>query len=348
MNTSARQLIKRTSTRHALNAAAMACAPVALTHGKKNPVVAMSQNDRGDDALRETPFTDVTPAMAADWLAKHNFSGQRKIRSEKVDSLAKTMMVGRFMAGTAITFDVFGGDTHLVNGQHTLSAIVKSGMTIPLTVIVRRVNSMEDVAHDYSRHDTRMSIRTEMAALEAYALDLGIPHSIVNIASAAMRAILIGLSTPYRKDIDARSDAFIKASALRDYKDEISTYYKAIQVAPMLLSCLRLSPVFAIGIETFRYQPKEAWDFWSVIAQNEGLKKGEPRRALSDFLMLHRADGTPNQTFLKAAAHAWNAYFNGRNLQIVRPGCMKEFFLEGTPHEQGVDFRPFQEEGDEI
>jgi len=73
----------------------------------------------------------VTPEMATQWLstALHN----RKLRPSKVRAYAEDMRCGRWtMNGESIKFDTAG---HLLNGQHRLNAVIKSGATVEMATV---------------------------------------------------------------------------------------------------------------------------------------------------------------------------------------------------------------------
>src|SRR4249920_224336 len=101
----------------------------------------------------------VTPELASIWRMQHHYSGQREFRQVHRDSLARMMRAGMFRQKTQISFMQVGDMYYLTNGQHTLSAIETSGCPQILSVVVTRGNSMEDVADDFSRHDTHLTRR---------------------------------------------------------------------------------------------------------------------------------------------------------------------------------------------
>jgi hypothetical protein len=74
----------------------------------------------------------ITPEIAADWLSNRN-PRNRSINSAHVASLAKDMEAGRWkMHGQPIQFSV---DNILLDGQHRLAAILKSGVPIKSLVV---------------------------------------------------------------------------------------------------------------------------------------------------------------------------------------------------------------------
>ena len=74
----------------------------------------------------------ITREKALEWLDKR-FEGQRKPKESHIHNLAARMNCGRWMdTGQPIVFDYYD---RLINGQHTLLAVVESGVTIVATVI---------------------------------------------------------------------------------------------------------------------------------------------------------------------------------------------------------------------
>lgn len=71
---------------------------------------------------------EVTPEIARKML-ESNYEGQRKVRKSTVDKYASDMSHGRWNvdAGGVI---VISSDGCLIDGQHRLEAVIKSGMTI--------------------------------------------------------------------------------------------------------------------------------------------------------------------------------------------------------------------------
>lgn len=93
--------------------------------------------------------------------------------------------------------------------------------------------------------------------------------------------------------------------------------------------------VTAVAAITFRYQGVTAWEFWSGVAQNEGLKRGDPRLALCTDLMLRKVRGGSFDTFAPSII-AWNAFFNERQLQQIKLLDAFTPIIDGTPFDGKV------------
>lgn len=77
-----------------------------------------------------TQVMNVTPEMAQKWLG-HN-SGNRHLRETRVRALVTDMQNGNWrLTHQGIAFDE---DGNLLDGQHRLMAVVKSGITVPMLV----------------------------------------------------------------------------------------------------------------------------------------------------------------------------------------------------------------------
>jgi hypothetical protein len=83
---------------------------------------------RAQSALKIGPQS-VTPSQAEKWLAK-NHPRNRNISLRLVDAFTADMLAGEWrLTHQGICFD---GEGQLIDGQHRLTAVVKSGKTIQL------------------------------------------------------------------------------------------------------------------------------------------------------------------------------------------------------------------------
>lgn len=73
----------------------------------------------------------ITPEIAVEILKKNNINRRKKIR--KVDQYTDDMKSGRCKTGTAESIKI-ASTGHLVDGQHRLMAVVKSGVAIEFLV----------------------------------------------------------------------------------------------------------------------------------------------------------------------------------------------------------------------
>ena len=105
--------------------------------------------------------------------------------------------------------------------------------------------------------------------------------------------------------------------------------------------------VLAVALETMRYQPSAASEFWHKASHDDGLTIGMPERALLSWLRNTQvlAGFDSRKEHARAAALAWNAKWRGHETQYVKPNAMASFYLLGTPWHNG---RPKPEKSTKI
>lgn len=135
----------------------------------------------------------------------------------------------------------------------------------------------------------------------------------------------------------SRLDRFDK---MVEYQEAASLLATAMAGAPAANTRLvKRAAVMAVALETMRYQPSAGAEFWYRFAQDDGLTKGAPERALLNWLR-----NTPNKLSgslvrreqARAASLAWNAHFQGRTLEYCKPNAVSTFVLLGTPWAKGA------------
>ena len=281
---------------------------------------------------------EVTPAQAADWLATRAYRSQRTLRAYHVQYLATVMARGHWRRSTTVDFALRDGQYLLVNGQHTLAAIVRCGTLQAVVVTETPCATLENVAALYASHDVnlRRSIRDRYSAMEL-AAELGLSSTDLEALGGAIPILASGFAgwhgrnEPYAAYF---SDLTIRAELMRDWKDEAHAYFVA---APMgrqsIRALLRRVGVLAVGLVTFRYQPEKAQEFWYSILRDDGLTANDPRKRLLVFLQDHEVRKYIPEVYPRYSATAWNAFFAGKllhnPLQINRAAALT---LAGTPH----------------
>jgi hypothetical protein len=74
---------------------------------------------------------EITPRMAADWLKRNPHN--RPLQPRVINKYVRDMLDGNWVLdGQAITL---ASDGTIINGQHRLSAVVQSGVTISSLVV---------------------------------------------------------------------------------------------------------------------------------------------------------------------------------------------------------------------
>lgn len=148
----------------------------------------------------------VTPDLAREWLDKHN-TNNRPLQKGHVGFLANQMKAGKWMeTGDSIKF---GKNRELIDGQHRLMAIIRTGIPIPF-LVVREVDDEAFEVIDTGRKRSAADVLMVASIFE------GGPERM-KFLSGAIRAILgRGHLTGYNSEIlqFARDNEYLCSQAL--------------------------------------------------------------------------------------------------------------------------------------
>ncbi len=288
--------------------------------------------------IHSSELEKVTPKKAREWLNHNVFERQRNMRPRHRDNLATEIQEDRFIQGTQIHFVRCEGDRFLVNGQHTLSATEKAGVPVTLSVLISDADTMEEVAALYSRHDNHLS-RSILDAIKARDLhnQIGMSLKQAQRVAGAVRFIRSGFR---RSDSNiSREDVL---SEIRNWEEEGSAFFEAIKKSHLAHSLITKAPILSVALVTIRHEETEALKFWKQVAKDDGLKRGDPRKALHEFINMTRVRQGPfirggnvvTQAYTaRAVATAWNAFFSGKSLTRIHiHDPDREILIKGTPY----------------
>lgn len=273
----------------------------------------------------EVGLREIGPQQAAEVL-EMNYQRQRKLDERHVAFLANEMEQGRFMQGTKVHACTLPNRQQcLINGQHTVSAILKSGIPQLLTVQITRCKDEEEVAVCYAREDVNKR-RTPSDLYSALGADqrLGVSRTVATRLCQAV-GFLYGTMFDGPKKMSAETVVEI-AEAM---KEAIQEYVEWFGGMPP-----QAAPLNALGLITSANA--KAPEFWKKYQSNDGLKKDDPARALHELqrnlqdrvklkeMMLDVGIATNGARSLSraellffGAAVCFNAYSSGKRLPAV-------------------------------
>ena len=249
--------------------------------------------------------------------------------------LADIMKRGAWRSKDKLDFALVGGKYVLLNGHHRLTAQAMSGADIEWTVVIHPCADMTGVADLYYSFDTNLRIRSNhnilaatgiaeemgLAAMAAEALYRAVPLIEANFDfSAASRDPVI------ERVIDRRMER------MRSFQAEALAFDKAISGAsPVIKKRLRAQGPFSVALMAFRHQREIAADFWAGVSDNDGLRKGDARHTYLRYLTAEIGNGRLSaEAGARAAATAWNAFFEGRQITMIKSAGGK-LRIAGTP-----------------
>lgn len=245
-------------------------------------------------------FVNVTPELANRWL-KGNVKN-RKLRRQDLNRYKRDMVAGNWrLDGAPVRFSP---DGCLLDGQHRLTAIVETKLTVPM-LVVRGINPDAQSVMDTGRKRTAgdaLSInghKNATAVAAAARLGLAVEAKVLSLSHYEVsHEEVIG----YIEDNPDLSTAV----------DFLKSYTRRTDCPPAVASYTYMV--------MRRINSKDASEFWVSMAEKVGLTEGDPVIALSNRLAESRRlrESLPKDALLSLIYRAWNARRTGNKMRIIR------------------------------
>lgn len=286
----------------------------------------------------DTKLIKITPELAKEYVGLI-YEHQRPKNQSHVDYLANAMEKSLFDPTSNIAFASLNGKKVLIDGQHTLWAIMKSGIPQTLLVSDYFVTDVTQIARLYSHFNIgkRRSLFDSIRAYDITA-DLGLKSTQINQVAAAVRYMKAGF--PRYKSTD-RYQHEEMIELVRRWQNEAHIIYNTIEGCDYpIKQKLCSAPILAVLLAIIRYSPQKGPKF-VYLAHDDGLKKGDPRKALLNYLRQisqHTAGGLIPQSpgdIARAVAKCWGKYHDDlalNNIRISTLDSSKNIVIRGTPY----------------
>lgn len=243
----------------------------------------------------------VTPEMAARYLERN--TRNRRIRTRVVDNYARDMRAGRWFAAVeVISFDPEG---NLLNGQHTLSAVVTSG--VPVSVIV--VRNQDPRAQDVMDTGSARKMSDQL------------------YLRGDTNTTTLGAAVRFAYMYSQFGGEFRIARHVTPTHEELFAYLDrnpGIRLAVGATAAVRevgIPQATAAALYYFMAQrnPDLAERFWSRVITGSDIGDGSPIFALRRLLINDLSRGRKMERMLKAAViiKAWNAERRGGRMKTL-------------------------------
>lgn len=248
----------------------------------------------------EPSWVTVTPETAARWLDAN--TKNRRLRATDVDRYARDMKAGNWLlTGEAIKF---AADGTLLDGQHRLAAIVKTGITITM-LVVRNITDDAQSVMDTGRKRTASD-----------ALDIASHKNTTGLAAVAKLALGVeaGATDPGKyeathSEIAAWVDANPSAVAACEFARAVA---RRTDCPPAVVAYT----YFILA----QIDAADAVAFWIGAAEKVGLSAGDPVIALTNRFAESRRNrqGLSKRIYLSLIYRAWNARRAGKSMRFIR------------------------------
>lgn len=251
----------------------------------------------------------MTPALASRMLTKNE--GNRKVSVKNVSRWARVMKEGRWILnGETVKVSASG---RLYDGQHRLSAVVESGMTVPMFVVrdLPEVGVFQTIDNGKLRNggDTLSAAGCEKHM------------AVIAAVLRAYSALLSGVSTAHMSNGSNRVE-----------NDEMLTlYYQHPDVAENVVSAMRYkyaSKMLGANASSLCYHlfarvdERAAMDFYEAFNSGVGLHEGSAILALRNKMNILRATNgkvrVRSDEVARLVIAAWLAWRKDAEVQILR------------------------------
>lgn len=290
---------------------------------------------------------NVSPAKAKMWLDE-NYNHNRPVRPLRVDFYAEEMLRGKWQPTNPIAFAYVPQrkERILINGQHTLHAVLKANQTLKSYPILQYTVERDGEIADLYAHFDIGSTRSYSDSLEAYGIPdkTGLTKTNLNKLSSGIKWMLKGFpkaGSPDKRELMSHDDLI---DHLYNWLDEFKLLERTISPCQnSIRNKIFLRSVLPIGLLTLRHQEEQAIRFWRQVAQTDMLPKNDPRLALNKALIKMGQSGGganphPNAyrpgDFSRVVAYSWNKFFRGATIAYIKPAIATKvdpIKIVGTP-----------------
>lgn len=249
-------------------------------------------------------WVDISPELAEEWLGKNH--GNRNQRDHKIIAYTRDIKDGNWLqTGETIKFDT---DGRLIDGQHRLEAIHRSGETLRMLVVMGLSPHVQSV----------LDVNIRRSAADALKFN-GITHNVSIIPAMARidrvwsAGLLRSATSSMGGDVGTVTNSEVVAweADNKDAHDSASmaqSMYKDLGATPSALA-------YAMW-RTNRVDPDAAHEFWSSVAEMRTRGVGDPRFTMIKTFKKIDELGKQKTTALQLSIifRAWNAWREGRSL----------------------------------
>lgn len=268
-------------------------------------------------------MTTVDVEMALSFLEKYSYERQRPLNEHTVHIYRDAIKEGNFTKGSqmhiAYTPD---GKGYLINGQHRLWAIIEAQMPLQISLLESQVDSIEEIDRLYYREDANQR-RTLTDSIRATSMsaNTGLSAHFLKKLAAAVKVIELN---GFRDTAGSRgiisADKALKL--IGPWMDVAHIYRELVEaMRPCDRNRMTRAAIMAPALAILRDAGTQGYDFWMGVALDDGLKRGDPRKTLLDFIW--KAESNKGKSRLtvaftaRAVANAWNAYVEDRELTTI-------------------------------
>lgn len=289
-----------------------------------------------------TEISLITPQLATILLTFNTYIGQKKLQRKKIDEYAWKMTDGLFCLGHLAFAKCPDGRWVIINGQHQLEAIVKSGVTVRVSIETFECDTNRDVSILYMQYDAHARSQTDY--ITAYCRGSGIewqediPIAKMVVGGGAQKNKCQGMEKTEKVKI--LIDEFVKHGEF--------VYLIIRTKTGGAIKHMTKAAIICTMLELWEKNPKLAEIFFEGL-RHGGFGAGHPITQLYLFLNTHiLTQGTvkthsndkmviTNDQCRWVIYQAWNAFVSGKTIPPLSSPPRKDFEFPEILSEKPAD-----------
>jgi len=262
----------------------------------------------------KTEIKEITPAIAQELLKKNSIN--RKLTEMIVNEISRQMSAGLWKEETGEAIKI-AEDGTLIDGQHRLTALIKSGITLRFLVVSgleKEVFSVLDTGKKRSAGDV---------------LFIGNVPNSTNMAAGIRRYLNLKAGRSLAKDQKSISNTEIFSV----YKYKSVFWDSVMQMAEKWykdsMRILNMSEFIGMYVYLRDINDDDAFHFIDKLSNGIGLEINDPIYLLREKLLLAKLNTRFNliQTVKTALIiKAWNHYRTGTKLKMLKYDIERDTF----------------------
>lgn len=255
------------------------------------------------DQQLDAAIMRVTPRLAEEWLGKNE--SNRNLRPARVAQLVRDMQAGAFaLTGDSIKFDWNG---NLIDGQHRLTAVRDSGVTIEILVVRGLAPTVRSVIDTGARRSAGDALRM-----------VGKVNGTRSLAAAIRLLIAIHEGSLTRAGDKARDNTHSEVIAFYDANAELLDY--CMVFANRHQKQMHARPA-ALAAAMFIGAQRDLAAFTSFITSTTDMSfgaEGDPRRTLYRRLSSIKDESHESSEEIYFILRAFGAHLAGERVTHMK------------------------------
>ncbi len=268
----------------------------------------------------------IGPARARQLYLTNTYEGQRPIGHRHVETIIRKKGT-RLWRGNDIEICSLPTQDVMVNGQHTLAAIIASGIEAQERVIVYKCGSIQDVNLRFNQHDT-VGRRNQVDIARSKTVDLG-PlwkgrhQALIAIVTGYSREIGSYSTTRALLDLQDRVDLIDEFEFANEFRDLLHP-----QGAELREHLKRATVVHCI-VKNFDEDTELAHEFWEKVGSGNNIieipdaKDRNPAVKLREYLgnittsqdnSDEKKQRAESKDIYQRCAMAWQCFMQGEGI----------------------------------